>query len=392
MEPLPTTSAAVPTAADAVWRRRRNDRARARRRQGAVACAAFVWALAIGCRPAESKAPPAPPTLSPEAIRGGELYAKMCAVCHGPAGEGYAADQAPRLAQPDFLASVSDDYLREAIANGRRNTTMSAWARLKGGPLKPEDIDAVVLFIRGWQQRPSQRLDEKPLQGDAQKGAEVFAAQCAKCHGERGVGGPQLQVAGAELLGSASNGFLRTATQHGRPGTPMPAFAATLSPQQIDDVIAALRTFQPSNPVGHEAVGPPPLPLGPVPLNPKGPEPEGFKTYSDMTPADVIHAQLERGARFAILDARAPSDYLHEHITGAVSVPFYDPAPYFSALPKDTWLVCYCGCPHAESGQLAQKLRDQGFKKVAVLDEGLGVWKLRGYPVTTAPAGAAGTP
>ena len=108
-----------------------------------------------------------------------------------------------------------------------------------------------------------------------------------------------------------------------------------------------------------------------------------------MTPADVIHAELVRGARFAILDARAPSDYLREHITGAVSVPFYDPSPYFAALPKDTWLVCYCACPHAESGQLAQQLGAQGFTKVAVLDEGLGVWKARGYPVTSGAAASA---
>jgi len=390
IERRPSRSRVEPMSADLVWRLFRHLRVRSPRPRRAVAQLAFGLALALSCGRAESKPPPPPPTLSPEALRGGELYGRMCAVCHGPAGEGYAADQAPRLAQPDFLSSVSDDYLREAITNGRRNTTMSAWARLRGGPLKPEDIDAVVLFIRSWQQRPSLRLDEKPLKGDAQKGAELFDAQCAKCHGSRGVGGPQLQIAGAELLGSASDGFLRAAIQHGRPGTPMPAFGSTLSPQQIEDVIAALRTFQPSNPEGRAAVGPPPLPLGPVPLNPKGPEPEGFKFYSEMTPADVIHAQLERGARFAILDARAPSDYLHEHITGAVSVPFYDPAPYFTALPKDTWLVCYCGCPHAESGQLAQKLRDQGFKKVAVLDEGLGVWKVRGYPVTSAPAAAAG--
>ena len=169
----------------------------------------------------------------------------MCAVCHGASGEGYVADQAPRLAQPDFLASVSDDYLRAAITNGRRDTTMSAWARIKGGPLKPADIDAVVRFIRGWQKEPSVRLDERPLKGDARVGAELFDAQCARCHGPRGVGGPQLQIGGAELLASASNGFLRAAIRHGRPGTPMPAFEATLGPQGVEDVIAALRSFQP---------------------------------------------------------------------------------------------------------------------------------------------------
>ena len=70
-------------------------------------------------------------------------------------------------------------------------------------------------------------------------------------------------------------------------------------------------------------------------------------------------------------------------------MPFYDPAPYFDALPKDTWLVCYCACPHAESGQLARELVAHGFTKVTVLDEGLGVWKARGYPVST---GESSTP
>jgi len=348
---------------------------------------AFGLALALPSRRAEAKAPPPTPTLSPEAVRGGEFYSRMCAVCHGAAGEGYAADQAPRLAQPEFLSSVSDDYVRDAIANGRRGTTMSAWARIKGGPLKPEDINAVVLFIRGWQQRPSLKLDEQPLKGDARAGLEIYDAQCAKCHGARGVDGEQMHIGSAQFLESASNGFLRAAIKQGRPGTPMPAFGTTLGPQKIEDVIVALRSFQAPTPAAQAGTRPPPLPLGPVPLNPKGPEPLGFKAYSDMTPADVIHAELARGARFAILDARAPSDFMHEHITGAVSVPFYDPAPYFASLPKDAWLVCYCGCPHAESGQLAQQLLAQGFTKVAVLDEGLGVWKNRGYPVTTGDGG-----
>jgi cytochrome c oxidase cbb3-type subunit 3/ubiquinol-cytochrome c reductase cytochrome c subunit len=64
------------------------------------------------------------------------------------------------------------------------------------------------------------------------------------------------------------------------------------------------------------------------------------------------------------------------HIAGAVSVPFYDPTPYLSSLPANAWLVCYCACPHAESGQLASH-----FAKVTVLDEGLWVWKAHGYPV-----------
>jgi len=118
-----------------------------------------------------------------------------------------------------------------------------------------------------------------------------------------------------------------------------------------------------------------------VPLNPKGPEPVGFKVSPLATPADVIHTELARGARMVLLDARTPSDYMNEHIAGAVSVPFYDPKEYFAKLPKSAWLVCYCACPHAESGMLAGKLMAAGFKKVTVLDEGLGVWRSRKYPV-----------
>jgi cytochrome c oxidase cbb3-type subunit III len=62
-----------------------------------------------------------------------------------------------------------------------------------------------------------------------------------------------------------------------------------------------------------------------------------------------------------------------------VSVPFYDPSPYFDALPKDAWLVCYCGCPSAESGALAKKLQEHGFKNVTILAEGFGFWKTKNY-------------
>jgi rhodanese-related sulfurtransferase len=123
-----------------------------------------------------------------------------------------------------------------------------------------------------------------------------------------------------------------------------------------------------------------------VPLHPGGPEPRGFKLHPDTTPADVIHAQLAAGAKMALLDARAPTDYAVEHIAGAVSVPFYDPSPYLDKLPKHAWLVSYCACPHAESRELASKLLAAGFKKVTVLNEGLGYWKSKGYKTATGPA------
>ncbi len=317
---------------------------------------------------------------------GAETYGRMCSVCHGMSGEGYRADQAPAIGHTDYLATVSDQYLHQAIDDGRVATTMSAWGFQHGGPLKSRDIDRVVAFMRTWQSEPSYALDERPVTGDATHGATVYADQCAKCHGLRGTGGQYLGIGGPQVLKTATNGFLRYAIHHGRPGTAMPAFEQTLDDKSIEDVVALMRDWMktlPATPAVAQAARPPPIPLGPVPLNPKGPEPIGFAAQPQTTKAEVIKRELDRGAKLAFLDARAPSDYTREHIAGAVSVPFYDPDQYFKDLPRDAWLVCYCSCPHAESGQLAQKLVAHGFKKVTVLDEGLGFWKNKGYGVKT---------
>ena len=316
---------------------------------------------------------------------GGRLYGRMCAVCHGAEGEGYRADQAPALGHPGFLASVTTSFMRTAIASGRAGTTMSAWSEMRGGPLSRDDIDAVIAFVRTLHPISPVKLNDRPANGNAANGGAIYARECAQCHGAGGTEGPNVGIGNPTLLSSATNGFLRYAISNGRAPTAMPSFSAKLGDRGIEDVIAHLRALQ-SAALPAQAptpTPPPPIPLGPVPLHPNGPEPVGFHVAPATTPADVVHHELERGARFGILDARAPSDYRNEHIAGAVSVPFYDPSPYLAALPKNTWLVCYCACPHAESGQLAQRLTANGFTKVTVLDEGLGVWKSRKYGTQT---------
>src|ERR1700747_183139 len=79
---------------------------------------------------------------------GAALYARMCAVCHGANGEGYKADQAPNLRNAEYLASASDALLRDAIANGRLGSAVSAWGRQSGGPLFPAGGGAVIRLMR----------------------------------------------------------------------------------------------------------------------------------------------------------------------------------------------------------------------------------------------------
>lgn len=347
-----------------------------------LACAASL----VACGGEQASSGVEVSALSTEQARGGELYTRMCKVCHGERGEGYKADNASALANPEFLASVSDEFLVAAIAHGRAGTPMSAWSVERGGPLAAQDIKAVIAFMRAWYTGPRAALREDSLAGDARRGGPLYLSHCERCHGVRGATGPNIRIGDRALLAAATNGFLRHAIEKGRPGTPMVAFEGVLDRQAIDDVIAYLRSLDnprpPPSPMPPPATVPP-IPLGPVPLNPHGPAPRGFNPHPNTTPADVVAAQLKVKARMVILDARAPSDYTSEHIAGAVSVPFYDPAPYFSQLPKNTWLVCYCACPHAESRELAAKLSAAGFKRVTVLDEGLGTWKQRGYGVSS---------
>ncbi len=144
----------------------------ARRRQvlgGALVMLATVAGGSLECSRGD---------LTPVERNGFHLYGRMCAVCHGMNGEGYKADQAPRLRHPDFLSSATDSFLATAIASGRRDTVMSAWSTSRGGPLDGDDVNAIVAYLRKWDYQKRAELDERPLHGDATRGEQIFQREC----------------------------------------------------------------------------------------------------------------------------------------------------------------------------------------------------------------------
>jgi len=310
--------------------------------------------------------------------RGQALYADYCALCHGDNGEGYAADQANALNNQDFLAIASDEFLRAAIVRGRPGTVMSAWGVEHFGPLSSTDVDDLVEFIRAWQNVDSIGLDEREHDGSALRGESLYEVNCADCHGADGQGGDFISIANPEFLATVSDSFLRHVIERGRGGTPMASYSDKLTAQGTDDIIALLRSWQTDPGKGPDA--PPEQDFSQLIQNPDGDDPTF--TAERYVPADKIKAALDAGQAIGFLDARAPSDYLVEHIAGAFSVPFYATDDFADKLPKDRWLIAYCGCPHAASGKLTDALIAKGFDKVRVLDEGFYVWKERGYPVS----------
>ena len=196
-------------------------------------------------------------------LRGVELYARYCATCHGSNGEGGANPFNPResvttLNSQDYLSKANDEYIYRSIAEGMFGTGMVALSQQKGGPLNDEQIDRLVAFIRGWetgaQAQPTPTPGATPeatptavlptAEGDAARGAELYAANCAACHGSEGQGAAVAKepLNSAEFLDSRSDDDLRKATSDGV-GAAMPGYGGTLTAQEIADIIAFFRSW-----------------------------------------------------------------------------------------------------------------------------------------------------
>ena len=125
------------------------------------------------------------------ATDGESLFGVFCAACHGPRGEGRRfptlASTFPAIGEPEFLAIVSDDFLRKTLMNGRPGRRMPAWGTKDGG-LRPEEIDALIGYLRSLQPvvPTADAVNAAPI--DRQKGDALFAQKCSPCHGEGGQG------------------------------------------------------------------------------------------------------------------------------------------------------------------------------------------------------------
>jgi cytochrome c oxidase cbb3-type subunit 3 len=342
--------------------------------------------------PSRSVPPPFPAPTT--AVDGPQLYAKFCAMCHGPAGKGYAADNAPSLVSATFLGSASDDFLRAGIGRGRPGTAMAAYARALGGPLAPAQIDALIAHLRKGAAPPAP-LPQKPVPGDLVRGKAIYGAECAKCHGTATQRVSAVHLANPILLATASDAFLRRAVELGRPETPMLPFKGKLDAAQIDDVVAYVRSMAvtpgipavPPLAAAAGADGGPPRArkrAEPVVLNPRGKQADFELKDGRLASLDAVKQALDKKRRLVIVDARAPSDWLNLRIKGAISTPYYDPSS-LDDIPNDgTWVIAYCACPHHASGAVVDELRKRGYPHTAVLDEGIFAWQQKGYPVEAA--------
>ena len=141
---------------------------------------------AIAATPIEQL--PAKPQLMNAATEGGRAAFKVnCVQCHGSGAAG--SKGYPNLNDDDWLWGGDLKTIRYTLEHGIRNPDHAATRQSQmpafAGVLSEGDVAAVVAHVRHISgQRPASAL--------TQQGAQIFANNCAVCHGPEGKGGRQV--------------------------------------------------------------------------------------------------------------------------------------------------------------------------------------------------------
>jgi cytochrome c oxidase cbb3-type subunit 3 len=181
---------------------------------------------------------------------GAQLYAENCAVCHGASGEGRAG---ATLAK-DWPSIRPELTVRTIIEQGVPGSVMPAWSQEYGGPFNSSEIDALLTYILSWQTGELPDLTPLPtatlrpalsplpdVEGDPNRGAALFAENCAMCHGAHAEGRVGATLAKA-WPGIRPDLSIKTTIAEGVPGSAMPAWSkengGPLGEQDLNDLVA----------------------------------------------------------------------------------------------------------------------------------------------------------
>ncbi|MFN6977686.1 MAG: cytochrome-c oxidase, cbb3-type subunit III, partial [Gemmobacter sp.] len=166
---------------------------------------------------------------------GAAVFRTWCVSCHGAGAAGVQAAGYPNLLDDDWLWGGDIENIHLTITHGIRNTQdedarfsqMPAFGEL----LEPAEIDQVVQYVR----QISNQSHDAAL---AEPGAEVYADNCASCHGDAGegnrdIGAPRLND--AIWLYGGSEASIRYSVVNARYGV-MPPWGGRLSEADIRSV------------------------------------------------------------------------------------------------------------------------------------------------------------
>ncbi len=193
------------------------------------------------------------------------IYVQNCAVCHGASGAGIGAT--PTLNNPG-LREADYDFLYKTIARGRYDTIMTGWHTEEGGILNDYQIDELIALIRyvDWDlvgelaavqglippTLPVPAVDVTLLADvtalDPQgavwaAGMQLFANNCAICHGVNGEGSDLGAPLNTPEVRAKETAVLVNTITNGVPGSAMVAWDNALQPDKIEAIAAFLHNW-----------------------------------------------------------------------------------------------------------------------------------------------------
>ncbi len=179
------------------------------------------------------------------------VYADNCAACHGTNGAGTII--APAIDSAD-LRTKSRQEIIDLVTNGSPGTLMAGWENILG----TAEISSVVDLIFRWPELlqadiefPETQVMSIPSSPELiAQGESLFNIACESCHGTDGYGSPMAPaVVNQIFLSETPDAAIYQIIAGGVPNTLMPAWGSRLTDQEIQSLVAFLRSNEPSAPV-----------------------------------------------------------------------------------------------------------------------------------------------
>ena len=194
-----------------------------------------------------------------------DLYAQNCAVCHGAVGEGIG--DTPAL-NTEAIQMMSANDLAKVIARGRDNTIMAAWAADEGGIFSSSQIEDFIIFIQeaNWEYvgarvvelglTPPEVIEMEvsdemlsslaSLEGGETltEGLQIYADNCAACHGANGSGSTIAPAIDSADLRATPKDETIALVNSGVNGTLMTSWQNILTPEEINATVDLIYRWQ----------------------------------------------------------------------------------------------------------------------------------------------------
>ena len=145
--------------------------------------------------------------------------------------------------EEDFLHSVRTGMRPDSVVvtNHMPYAYMGMWSE--------EDLRAVFAFLKTL---PATRRSVSPTEfgpsitntTGLERGKALFDTYCYLCHGKEGKGAPPTKLVLADLAQTIDDPTLKQFIVQGQINLRMPSFRKTLTSEQIDDVVAFIRTLK----------------------------------------------------------------------------------------------------------------------------------------------------